>query len=284
MRRGRRVFSITNKRKKMELIYDDGASVRHALLEGPINYATPAERDAAIATLRVGAARAIRDIAGNARVGKCTELEAIVRARGGDVKLLQMLKMFEPTKAANPSAHRLDKEIARLESHQTQRLETDSNARLARFMREIREREQAPVDQAPQLSEAGQQALAKVESLEQRLLFQDTHDVSRLVRAALTKRQLLEGDEAAGLRMFDSVVESEKQLASERKQRLAERQDELRREMASIDPFDLDPKPDQQPVQPERSIMEQTDYEVQQALNEMYRREKEAAAEVATDE
>ena len=261
----------------MKFVFDDGASVRHALVKDAIAYRTPAERDTAIATLQVAAARSMRDIAGRAKVGSMTEIEAVVRSRGGDTRLLQTLKMFTPTQTPDPQSHRLDRAIANLEGHQHQRLSRDLNTRLAGYYKDIKAREQAPVEQGPALSEAGQSAVAKLESLEQRLLFVDAFDPSRLVRATLAKRQLLEGDEAIGLKMFDEVFQGEKTLAVERKQRLSERQDELRKEMESIDPFDLDPKPQPVAEQPERSLLEQSEYEVQQALNDMYRREKEAA-------
>jgi hypothetical protein len=103
------------------------------------------------------------------------------------------------------------------------------------FAKEIRDREQQPEPDAPPESVAN--AINQMERLKERLIFEDDHDPSRLVRTELTLRQLRQGDPDVGLGMMASVLDGEKQLAAERRTKVEMKQDELRREAEALDAF-----------------------------------------------
>lgn len=232
----------------MRFIKDDGQSVRHALLpDQPVAYEGDEAKAQAIEYLQNAATQKMRHLAGVHRVSAMTMEEAIIRDRGGDVTAVNLFRQFQPAPKVKPKAHELDSLISDLEEAESPKIPRDRIQRLKMFAEDIRERDQTPPAQ-DELSPKARKAVAKLEALEDHLLHDDCEDVTRLLRVNLTKRQFLEGDSGAGFKMLESVLEAEKAVAAERQVKVAERQDELRREAAALNEYSdgLQPLPEQE--------------------------------------
>ncbi|QDV73070.1 hypothetical protein [Botrimarina mediterranea] len=221
---------------------DGSKTARHALLSETVTF-DPTNEAAVLQTMNAKAAGVRVQIAEVARVGRISDLEALVRQRGGDRNAVNMLRNTPVVPKIAADAHRLDGLISDLDARGQKKLPATPAARLAMFAKEIRDREQQPEPEAapPKVSDA----INQMERLKDHLIHHDAHDPSRLVRVELTLRQLRNGDAETGFGMMASVLDGEKQLAAERKTAVAMRQDELRQQAADLDAYSngLEPIP-----------------------------------------
>lgn len=213
---------------------DGTKTAKHVLVDESVTYHPDQEKET-LQTLESKAVGEKRNLCGVLKRASLTDIQAVVAKRGADGTALNLLSSFVATPKVDPVAHKLDNLIDDLEFSSRQKMPTDQRERLAMFAREIRQRDQKPAPEGP--SKKALAAIEKMEQLREHLLHTDTEDVNRLIRVELTLRQLREGDPDKGYDMVKSVVEAEKQIAAERSVRVAERQDELRREAAALEQY-----------------------------------------------